>query len=287
MSEFTPPDVFSEGAEAGTRIAMVLAMGANQVISIHKQKAEERAAQAEAQRQARAVQNRAKWAELRSKWLPALDDRALASADLLQTAQLWGAAAPYAEYHREANMAVEQAEARLRELRPQTMSVYDRLRNEVGLSRADAMAQVAPMFEHSDARAHHPRNIEADLLAENPMPAQTNKVDGAELSIADAETKAAAFDVASVDNHSTPAVDEHSEGQTAAARHNREAAASQSRANSPQHTNQAAELANKSKPPNGWGQARTKTAGSARRSNSTARRNRRSMQPTRTHGAKR
>ncbi len=286
------PDVFGEGTEAATRVTMVLAMAANEIIRVRKQRAEAAAAEAAKdagdKARAAAVRTRAQWAELRTKWAPALDERTLASADLLETAKMWGAAAPYADQHHEAKIAVENAEVRLRELRPQTMSVYDRLRDEQAMSRADAMEQVAPMFAHADARAHHASNIEGELVADNPLPVTTEleagdrrpTFDSAEAAIGESEREAATIDISLRDDESTPNVDERAVGEDDAARHHAHADGAEARARSPQHTNEAAWLTDKSKPSNGWSQRRS--AKTNRRSSNVAARRRRTATSTAT-----
>ncbi len=280
------PDVFGEGTEAATRVTMVLAMAANEIIRVRKQRTETEAAEAarDAADKARtaAVQTRAQWAELRTNWAPALDERTLASADMLETAKLWGAAAPYADQHPEAKIAADNAEGRLRELRPQTMSVYDRLRDEQGMSRADAMEHVAPMFAHADARAHHASNIDGELVADNPLPA-TNELDAgarratfdaAEAALAESEREAATIDISIRDDASTPNIDEAAVGEDDAARHNAHAESAEARARSPQHTNEAARIVERSKPSNGWSQRRSAKTNRREATSAAARRRR-------------
>ncbi|MEU8124949.1 hypothetical protein AB0C21_40080 [Spirillospora sp. NPDC049024] len=83
--------------------------------------------------------------EARSRWVRAHDSNWLRQANLLQVAEAWGAAVPYAPGNASAALAVRKCEERLRRLHPHGMSHYDRFRSE-GMDSLDAMAQAAPFF---------------------------------------------------------------------------------------------------------------------------------------------
>jgi hypothetical protein len=93
----------------------------------------------------------------RASWAPALDPHWLRQADLVETAQAWGAATPCADrampwYEPAAATAMRKTEERLRHLHPYAMARYDALRAD-GMEPAEAMRETAPLFARP-ARAH-------------------------------------------------------------------------------------------------------------------------------------
>ena len=70
----------------------------------------------------------------------------LNDASLGEVAHAWGSALPYEHVDARAAAALDACERRLRELHPYAMGIYDRLRQNEGLSRADAMRTAAPEF---------------------------------------------------------------------------------------------------------------------------------------------
>ena len=96
-------------------------------------------------------QERTAYRQARLSWTLAHDARWLAGADVLATAQAWGAATCYADTDPAAAAALRRCEDRLRQLHPYAMARYDRLRAE-GMSPHEAMRDAAPMFD----REPHP-----------------------------------------------------------------------------------------------------------------------------------
>jgi hypothetical protein len=95
----------------------------------------------------------------RAKWEPALDPGWLRRATVVDAAQAWGAALPYADRavpwcEPAAATAFGKCEERLRDLHPYAMACYDRLRSD-GLGPAEAMREASPLF------ARHPRAWDA------------------------------------------------------------------------------------------------------------------------------
>jgi len=115
-------------------VAALLAQVLAQVRARHALAAAELAALEEADRAAIAAQ-----------WATALHPEWLADATLPETARAWGAALAHEGTDPAAGAALDAAEARLRELHPYAMAIYDRLRSQ-GLAREEAMRQAVPSF---------------------------------------------------------------------------------------------------------------------------------------------
>ena len=155
----------SQGAERVTHLGSIV-MAAVQVFARYRAQREREDA-TEDRHTARAVreQIRSDHQHARATWAPAHDARWLRQADVLQTAQTWGAAAPYAETDPGAAAAMRKSEQRLRTLHPHAMARYDRLRAE-GMSPLDAMREATPLFARDpDVRtgdpAPHRRSLDA------------------------------------------------------------------------------------------------------------------------------
>jgi hypothetical protein len=157
------PDPFQDAIQHGLQQAVQLgsfALTAAQMY-IYRQRTQARAAAERDERARRALhaQIRSERDAARAAWAPALDPAWLRQASLIQAAQAWGAAMPYADravpwYEPAAVTAMRKSEERLRELHPYAMAYYDRLRAD-GLGPAEAMYQAAPLF------TRHPRAHDA------------------------------------------------------------------------------------------------------------------------------
>jgi hypothetical protein len=90
----------------------------------------------------------------------------LNNASLGEVANAWGSALPYENADPRAAATLDACEKRLRELHPDAMGIYDRLRKNEGLSRADAMRTAAPEF------LKHPRPRPAAKGAVQSQPAR-------------------------------------------------------------------------------------------------------------------
>jgi hypothetical protein len=150
------PDPFGEALSySAQRAAQMASMAATvtQVVAYRNMLRRARqAAQREQELRAVHEQERAAYQQASAGWAPALDQRWLAQADMMQAAGTWGAAAPYADSDPAAASALLRSEERLRVLHPYAMAFYDRLRSQ-GASPLDAMRQAAPLF----AREPNPR----------------------------------------------------------------------------------------------------------------------------------
>ena len=136
----------------------------------------------------------------RAGWAPALDRGWVRQADLFQAARAWGAAMPYADpsapwHEPAAEMAMRRCEERLRELHPNAMARYDRLRGE-GMGPAEAMHEAAFLFA-GPPRAHDPSYTPRPVLdagnGENPAwaAAEPSPIpgDSGDLTAADAQER--------------------------------------------------------------------------------------------------
>ncbi|GAA0544195.1 hypothetical protein [Actinomadura livida] len=143
------PDPINEGLQhGGQRLVQIVstAMGVQQSLARYRQRlrAGRRAQDQRAQR-AEAKAQRAAMTGARSRWERAHDRQWLRRANLLDVAEVWAAAVPYAPDNASAALAVSKCEDRLRDLHPHAMSHYDRYRSE-GESPLDAMRRAAHFF---------------------------------------------------------------------------------------------------------------------------------------------
>ncbi|GAA1892370.1 hypothetical protein [Actinomadura bangladeshensis] len=161
------PDPIAEGLQhSGQRMVQIVsaAVGVQQSFAQRRSrsKAVRQAKQAKAD-QAQARLRRAALAEARSRWGRAHDNKWLRQANLLDVAEAWGAAVPYADGNASAALAVRKCEERLRRLHPHAMSHYDRLRAE-GTDALQAMEQAAPFFSRDpNVRTGDPAPERAEL----------------------------------------------------------------------------------------------------------------------------
>jgi hypothetical protein len=139
------------------------AMTAVQVHAYHRRtQARITAEQDQRARRALNAQVRAEREADRTRWAPALDPAWLRNASVIETAQAWGAATPYADrnvpwHEPAAATAMTRCEERLRHLHPYAMAHYDWLRSQ-GVDPTEAMRAAAPLF------AYHPRPRDASAV---------------------------------------------------------------------------------------------------------------------------
>src|SRR5205823_897426 len=146
---------------------------------------------------------------------------------LIDTAQAWGAAMPYADravpwYEPAAATAQRKCEERLRDLHPHAMARYDRLRAE-GMSPADAMRGAAPLFARP-ARVYDPPHTPRGELGSDAGLGRTEE----DRAVA-AERGRAADLGGATDMTATAGLDERSEGLASARADAASAAASRAR----------------------------------------------------------
>ncbi len=184
------PDPFQEAVQHGMQRAIQLgsfALTAAQIYA-YRQRTQARAAAERHQTARRALndQIQAERDAARAGWAPALDPAWLREANLIQAAQTWGAAMPYADrdapwYEPAAATAMRNSEERLRDLHPYAMAYYDRLRAD-GLGPAEAMYQAAPLFTrhpHTHDAPSTPRpGLHAGTGTQAPWTAPANQTGG-------------------------------------------------------------------------------------------------------------
>jgi len=166
--------------ESVARLAQIAAMGAGvmeAVVRLRAQLAAERTAEDSQAAQAARAQRLADHATARVVWSPAFDGSWLRQADASSAARAWGASRPWADTDPDAARAMSRCEDRLRNLHPDAMCRFDRLRAG-GASPEDAMSEAAPLFERERvARTGSPAT---------PRPAITQEATAAG-AVADAE----------------------------------------------------------------------------------------------------
>jgi hypothetical protein len=155
------PDPLTEAAQIAVRDArrfVNLLAAAGRIIVRHqvvgKRVREERDRQA---RRAMQASLKAERAAARARWAPGNDPQWLRDAGLLNVAEVWAAALPYADhggelFEKSAESAVLNSEGSLRHLHPYAMSRYDRLRAD-GMGPVEAMYEALPLFTRP-ARAY-------------------------------------------------------------------------------------------------------------------------------------
>jgi len=107
----------------------------------------------------------------RLQWHPILDPQRTPGGppvSVTDAGVAWAAAHPWRESEPEAQLACDRALERMRELRPDVMSRYDRLTGD-GLDPIEAMRRVAPFFDRPPAREGH-QAVRPALTEAQPEP---------------------------------------------------------------------------------------------------------------------
>ena len=144
-------------AHASTKITSymsVAAMAAEAIAQVAAARARERAVQDERTASAMRAERHAAYAHARLGWAPMLDPKMRERTGVVDAGVVWARAQAWRP-DPEAERATSLAEERLRELRPDVMERYDRLRTE-GAEPVDAMRRVAPLFDAPPARTGEP-----------------------------------------------------------------------------------------------------------------------------------
>lgn len=166
-------DAVQDGVYRAVQVGS-FAMTAVQVYAYHRRtQARITAEQDQRARRALHAQVRAERDADRTRWAPVLDPAWRNRADLIETAQAWGAALPYADrnvpwHEPAAATAMTRCEERLRQFHPYAMAHYDRLRSE-DLGPAEAMREAAPLFARHP-RARDARTVPRPMLVPAPQP---------------------------------------------------------------------------------------------------------------------
>jgi hypothetical protein len=157
-------------SHASARIAQYMAVAvqvAEATVRLRQQRADQRA-QADSQAAAAArAEVQAQRAADRMVWGQALNRSWVRSADLADLGRAWGSASGWAEVDPLANTAATRVETRLAQMAPVSMSRYDALRSQEGLTREAAMrAVLADLAAESMYRAAERRVWAADAAAD-------------------------------------------------------------------------------------------------------------------------
>jgi hypothetical protein len=130
----------------------------------------------------------AQHANARLAWAPALDQAERNASSTSELLDAWSAAAPYAERDPGATSAVQLTEARLRDLHPEALQLYDMTRAE-GFDRVTAMTEAQHLFRGE--------------YGLDPIGAPIER------GLADAHLARAVADIATPDLASAARIDEH------------------------------------------------------------------------------
>ncbi|HXL87658.1 MAG TPA: hypothetical protein VN969_01530 [Streptosporangiaceae bacterium] len=148
------PDPFTEAGESAARQAKLIAIRLASVgrVMLQHQVAVKRLNE-EQNKQARRVMQAKLNTErtaARARWMPGNDRTWLRDAGLVDVAEVWAAAVPFADrsrklFEKSAESAVLNCESRMRDLHPYAMARYDRLRAD-GMGPVEAMFEALPLF---------------------------------------------------------------------------------------------------------------------------------------------
>jgi len=150
MSEHQHEDPVTHASTKITSYVSVVAMAAEAIAQVAALRARERAAADERAARALRAEHHAAYGQARLGWAQVLDPRLREQAGVVDAGTVWARAQAWRP-DPEAERATELAEQRLRELRPEVMERYDRLRAE-GSDPVEAMRRVAPLFDQPPAR---------------------------------------------------------------------------------------------------------------------------------------
>lgn len=206
--------------DASAKIASyvsVTAMAAQAIAQLAASRAQESAARDERAAGGVRAERQAGYGQARLAWAPILDDKLREQTSVVDAGTVWARAQAWRP-DPEAERATHLAEERLRELRPDVMERYDRLRT-AGAEPVEAMTRVAPYFDAPPTRTGD-RGPDREALGQ----ADAARREG------DAEVARYRRGSAVPDNPRTVAVDEHAGAVVAAQPHLRHAAGHQDRA---------------------------------------------------------
>ncbi|NHC47155.1 hypothetical protein [Motilibacter aurantiacus] len=151
-------------AATGTKIVQfvsIATMASEAAAQIAATRAAARAERDQAEANAARAELEARRGAAQAEWAPLLDPQAYGETTVLDAGRAWAAAQGWRP-DPEAERAASAAENRLRELRPDVMERYDRLRAQ-GAEPIEAMMRVAPYFDAPPARVGDPAPTRAGL----------------------------------------------------------------------------------------------------------------------------
>ncbi|NHC16212.1 hypothetical protein G9H71_20715, partial [Motilibacter sp. E257] len=173
-------------AAAGTRVVQlvsVVAMAAETAAQVAARRAALKAERDQAEANAIRADLEARRGAAQAAWAPLLDPAGYGGTTVLDAGRAWAAAQAWSP-DPEAERATTLAEDRLRELRPDVMERYDRLRAQ-GTHPVDAMTRVAPYFDAPPVRVADPVTRPAGLAPDQAT--------GGVVLLADADRQTARF----------------------------------------------------------------------------------------------
>jgi len=142
-------------------------MAAEAIAQRRQQRAAEAASTDERAAAALRAQQTSAHTAARLQWQPVLDPRRAGSLSLADTGLAWAAAQAWRPTDPQAELASTRAQDRLRELRPDVMSRFDRLTDD-GLDAVEAMRRVAPFLDRPPA--HPGEHVVRPSLVAAPAP---------------------------------------------------------------------------------------------------------------------
>lgn len=217
MSEQQHEDPVAHASAKLTTYVSVAAMAAEAIAQVAAARARERAERDERTASGLRAERQAAYGQARLGWAPILDPTLRERTGVVDAGLVWARAQPWRP-DPEAERATDLAEQRLRELRPDVMQRYDRLRTE-GAPPVDAMRRVAPYFDAPPARTGEPGPDRAALAEADTA----RRAGDAEIVVYRAES-------AVVDDPRTARVDEHADAVAQARPHLTHAAQDDTRA---------------------------------------------------------
>jgi len=177
MSEHQHEDPVAHASTKITSYVSVAAMAAEAIAQVAALRARERATDDERAARALRAERHAAYGQARLSWAQVLDPRLREQAGVVDAGTVWARAQAWRP-DLEAERATELAEHRLRELRPEVMERYDRLRAE-GSEAVEAMRRVAPLFDHPPARTGQAAPVRPAVSERDPG----RRPGGAELAV--------------------------------------------------------------------------------------------------------
>jgi len=195
--------------QASSKVVQYISLATMAAEAIAQRRQQRAAEAASTDRQAAAAlraQQTSAHTAARLQWQPVLDPRRAGSLSLADTGLAWAAAQAWRPTDPEAELASTRAQDRLRELRPDVMSRFDRLTGE-GLEPVEAMRRVAPFLDRPPAR-EHPTTTRSALPAADPS---LLAVAGAAARAADDQLGVHGRAAAVLDDPATDLVDERRE----------------------------------------------------------------------------
>ena len=164
--------------QASTKVAQYVSLATMAAEAIAQRRQQHAAAAASTDARAAAAlraQQTSAHTAARLQWQPVLDPRRARSLSLADTGLAWAAAQAWRPTDPEAELASARAQDRLRELRPDVMSRFDRLTGD-GLDPVEAMRRVAPFLDRPAAREQPTTLRRALPVTEPTLPAAGDAV---------------------------------------------------------------------------------------------------------------